>query len=258
MSGTEQKRLRRNEWRARAANVGNREGEERLPTAEMERLRLALDLHDGVVQTLLGLRYQLAAGAERRASGGPESDLLSTVLSVERGLAGVVGELRELIGELRQPRIGPWELRQALECCLANLPTEPASTVRLAVSERVCYLPRSTTLCLAQAAQELLRNAVVHAEAKQVTIRIRVQPNWVVLRVRDDGRGFEVPERLETLARRGHFGLCGVADRVTWAHGRLRIRSRPGRGTEVVVCLPLVGIEEVGRTNDGTHSGSAR
>ena len=89
-----------------------------------------------------------------------------------------------------------------------------------------------------RAAQEALRNALNHAQAKTVTLCLRRSPTYITLSVIDDGCGFRVPARLSELARRGHFGLVGIAERVAWAGGELTIHSNLGTGTEVIVHVP--------------------
>jgi signal transduction histidine kinase len=100
-------------------------------------------------------------------------------------------------------------------------------------------LPEAAEICLFRAAQEGLRNALKHAGAQHVRISLRLEGDEAVLRVRDDGRGFQVPARLNALAKKDHFGLLGVAERAAWTGGELTVRSRPGDGTELVLRVPM-------------------
>lgn len=99
-------------------------------------------------------------------------------------------------------------------------------------------LPLPIATSIFRAAQEALRNALNHAQAKNVTLRLRRSAVSITLSIMDDGCGFRVPARLSELARSGHFGLVGLAERVAWAGGELAIHSHPGTGTEVIVCVP--------------------
>jgi signal transduction histidine kinase len=99
-------------------------------------------------------------------------------------------------------------------------------------------LPLPVATSIFRAAQEGLRNALSHAQAKNVTLRLRRSPTSITLSIIDDGCGFRVPKRLSELACSGHFGLVGMAERVGWASGELTIHSQSGAGTEVIVCVP--------------------
>jgi signal transduction histidine kinase len=102
-------------------------------------------------------------------------------------------------------------------------------------------VPEPLALALFRIAQEAIRNAIRHADARAVCVRLRHEGRSVALEVEDDGRGFAVPGRLSDLAQAGHFGLVGLAERVDQARGTLAIRSSIGVGTRIAVRLPLVG-----------------
>lgn len=202
---------------------------------EEERGRLARELHDGAVQTLVGLRYQLAAmrhGALRR----PSDKAAEKVLQVEARIAQVVSELRELIGELRPAGLDEGGLIAALENYVGSLPGGAA--ISLDVSPDVEGLPGPHALCLFRITQEAVRNALRHGHARQVSIRLRPRTTGIILRIVDNGTGFTVPQPLSIMARANHFGALGMSERVEPLQGRLRIRSRPGRGTIVTVWVP--------------------
>ena len=111
---------------------------------------------------------------------------------------------------------------------------------------------------------EALTNAVKHAEATEVVIELRYEPEAVELVVRDNGRGLE---SLETVLPGEHFGLRGIRERVDKIGGSLRLSSRPGEGAEVAVRVATGGrpLEDVrgeargearGRTHERSRSGS--
>ena len=87
--------------------------------------------------------------------------------------------------------------------------------------------------------QEALANAQRHAQAKNVQVRFHVDGSCAMLSIRDDGRGFALPDSLGESARRGYFGLLGIRERVEFIHGRLEISSSPGDGCLVQVEIPL-------------------
>lgn len=216
---------------------------------EAERLHLAQELHDGALQELLGAHLQLSAVAEGAASGRPVAELLPEFSHIDEQLVGVARELRAVVGELRPGGLDDAGLQGALEHYLTQLRTvsDNAPLVSLRMDPAVSDLPGPAALCLFRVAQEAVRNAFLHARARKIDIRLRLRDRTAILRVSDNGQGFVVPKRLSALAREDRFGLAGMAERVEWAEGRLRVRSRPTRGTTVTAWMPL----PAGRIDDG-------
>jgi PAS domain S-box-containing protein len=197
---------------------------------EEERLRLARELHDGPVQDLLAVRYQLLTRPDRPAPP-----------AIRERLLDVIGQLRGIIGELRPAGLDDFGLLTALEEYAAQLrrDLEPGGpTILLNLDPGGQTLPSTVATCLFHVAQEALRNALTHARADQIRLTLGLDSGTVTVRVADDGTGFVVPPRLAALARRQHFGLIGLAERVEWAGGQLTIASAPGAGTIVTIQLP--------------------
>jgi signal transduction histidine kinase len=216
---------------------------------EQERRRLAHDLHDGTVQQLIGISYQLAEG-RRSASNGSDADaaqrfeeIASTLEIIRQEVLGVVSQLRSLIGELRPAGLEELGLVTALEGYVAHLRRDGGTgiEIHLDLDESEFAIQDSIAICLFRVAQEALRNALKHAHAHYITVSLRQLTDTVILCVQDDGCGFQVPPRLSQLTQTGHFGLAGMSERVTWAGGQLSICSQPGTGTEVQVEIPLNG-----------------
>ncbi len=208
---------------------------------ELERLRLARELHDGPLQDLIAVSYQLAISA-RSTEDGPTATVLEPDV-VRQEVLAVVRQLRSVIGELRPPGLEELGLAAALEGYAANLrqqggPSLPA--IVLDADGPLVGMPEPLALSLFRVAQEAIRNAIRHADARSICIRLRHDGRSVDLEVSDDGRGFAVPPRLNDLTRTGHYGLVGLAERVDHARGTLAIRSSIGAGTRIAVRLPLV------------------
>jgi two-component system sensor histidine kinase DegS len=91
-------------------------------------------------------------------------------------------------------------------------------------------------------AQEALNNTRRHAHAQHIQVELKFEPAAVLLRVHDDGQGFEVPSylNLNDLTRTGHFGLIGMRERALLVNGQLRIVSSTGKGTTVTLSLSRV------------------
>jgi len=223
---------------------------------ETERLRLARELHDTAVQHLLDINRHLAEtrkhAGERHAAAVP----ITTIEAVQAKVHEITAQLRDLVRELRPPGLEEFGLIAAVEGYVADLrrarPEMPA--VALDAQGEDTTVPIAVSLPLFRAAQEAVRNVLEHAHARQVTLSLRVDAKAVLLSVRDDGMGFAVPASLDTLARGGHFGLIGIAERVALAGGEMDITSRLGEGTVVTVRIPLVAQGEA----DGDDSGADR
>lgn len=200
---------------------------------EEERGRLARELHDSAMQTLIGLRYQMAAV---RCADNPAK----TIMRLEAEIAKVTSQLREVIGELRPPGLDEGGLRAALEHYIGRLPNADGSAkIDLDLSREAEALPQSLALDLFRVAQEAVRNALRHGRAERVIIQLRPRATAVILRVADNGDGFQVPDRPMAAVLHNHFGVSGMIERVEQLGGRLRIRSRLGRGTIVTAWAPL-------------------
>jgi signal transduction histidine kinase len=99
-------------------------------------------------------------------------------------------------------------------------------------------LAEPVRLALFRIYQAALNNVARHAQAQRVDIRFRFADDEIVLEIQDDGRGFELPERWITLAREGHLGLVGAAERAEAVGGKLDVESAPGKGTCLRVIVP--------------------
>jgi signal transduction histidine kinase len=94
-------------------------------------------------------------------------------------------------------------------------------------------------LCLFTVYQTALANVIRHSQARNVSVKFWFDEEKVFLEIQDDGKGFEVPKRLQKLAAQGHYGLAGAADRAEAIGGILEVTSAPGQGTLLRVIAPL-------------------
>ncbi len=215
-----------------------------LTAGEQEQRRLAQELHDGAVQQLLSVRYQLAevSSALEAADGDghPDHSPASALASLREELSAVVEQLREHIGALRPAGLDDLGLAAALVGLAHRLEREHAQTMPrlvLELDDRALNLPPEYEINLYRVAQEALRNALAHAGASEIILRLLRGPDDLVLSVRDDGCGFAVPARLGELAADNHFGLVSMSERMGMLSGSLEVLSAPGRGTEIIARL---------------------
>jgi signal transduction histidine kinase len=202
---------------------------------EAERLHLAQELHDGPIQDLYGARFQL--GILNTALPDPQDQQHLT--AIEASLETVTSTLRTICSELRPPALAPFGLEMALRSHAERFAQEhPDLTLHLDLMPDGQTLSERLRLTLFRICQQALNNIARHARASTVTIRLHLTPEVVTLEIEDDGQGFHVPDRWLTLARQGHFGLLGAAERATTINAHFQVRSTPGTGTLVRVVAP--------------------
>ncbi|MBS1892294.1 MAG: sensor histidine kinase [Actinobacteria bacterium] len=222
---------------ARRLRRGSREREKLLERAvdasSTERRRIAADLHDGVVQDLAGLSFNLAAASERsRASGDPVA-AQELGKGAEQARQGVRG-LRSLLVEIYPPSLHQAGLASALADLLGPVASRGIET-ELEVAEGL-QLPAETEALFFRVAQEAVRNAVAHAAPHRIGVTVTERGKEVVLEVADDGTGFR-PDSEEN-ADEGHFGLSMLRDLAREAGAGFEVESAPAAGTRVRVEVP--------------------
>ena len=201
-----------------------------------ERNRLALELHDVVSQKLFSVMLTAEAAATQM-----DRDLVAARAQIERlrELAReALDELRALILGLRPPELERDGLDGALRKEVEMLGRAHGTSIELQVDPGFELETGDRELALLRIAHEALHNAVRHAHAQHVTVRVGGKDGALVVEVTDDGVGFD-PDRPELRSR--HLGLTSMEERARELRGRLHIRSAPGMGTTVRVELKAGG-----------------
>jgi signal transduction histidine kinase len=194
---------------------------------EAERLRLAQEIHDGPLQELYGLRFQLSSWGENTA---PER--------IDAHLQTVSDTLRAICTELRPPLLAAFGLPLALRAYVDSLPRLPCVMLDANILDP---LDERIQLVVYRIVQEAVNNALKHADATHVSIGIhtcqRSERILLSLCIQDDGKGFPQPValHLRESVRRGHLGLLGMTERVQAVGGTLAIHSDAGQGTSIQV-----------------------
>jgi len=215
-------------WLARGVQRGQDERERLLRRAieasDVERRRIARDLHDGVVQDLAAVSFSLSAAAE----GAPppyDAELREAAAETRHG----IGQLRTLLVDIYPPELHRAGLEAALRDVLASASARGLET-DLDVDPDTALAPEKEALIF-RVAQEAIRNSVKHARAKHVSVSVQSADGRTRLEVRDDGRGFDPA----TAGGDGHFGLRAVEELVHEAGGELEVESAPGNGARIAV-----------------------
>jgi signal transduction histidine kinase len=217
---------------------------------EDERKRLARELHDETVQSLIALdqQLQMAQKALSRASS-PEGDVRQAYAArldeLRAMTTALVEEVRRFSRNLRPIYLEDLGLVPALEMLARDAAAGAGAGAgeKLATEFHVTGEPKRLTpereIALYRIVQEALNNVSAHANAAHANVDVTFAENEVAVTIRDDGAGFAIPDRISELAEAGHYGLLGMRERTELADGWLKIESEPGRGTLIEIHLPM-------------------
>jgi two-component system NarL family sensor kinase len=225
---------------ARRMRTRQREREQLLQRAiessDLERRRIAADLHDSAVQRLAGVSLSLAASAAANGNAGTADTMRSTIANAASETRETIRELRTLLVDIYPPTLQRSGLRAALNDLVAPL-TAAGVSVTLDVPESL-QLPDNIEALFYRVAQEAVRNAKTHGQATEVAINVDVGPRDAILSVVDNGRGFSLDAQRD-VEPGSHFGLRLMHDLADHAGGQLALRSSPGEGASVRLTVPV-------------------
>jgi signal transduction histidine kinase len=202
--------------------------------AEEERIRIAAELHDGPIQRLTAVGYQLEEAALTLEVDGRHTQELLTL--AQGGLYAEINELRGLMATLRPPVLDERGLGLALADQVESFQRRTGIHCTLESDRNTRIEPEIETV-LYRVAQEALANVVKHSKARHVWVSLRADDDRADMQIRDDGIGFD-PARASGMVDNGHFGLAGMRERVEMAGGTYGLVSAPGMGTLIRVRLP--------------------
>ena len=209
--------------------------EQVIQAQEIERRRLAGDIHDGISQRLVTLSYRLDAAAR-----AVEPQAVAEQLAAARELVALtLQEARAAISGLRPPVLDDLGLSGGLASLARSIPR-----IEIDVDLAETRVPDHIELALYRIAQECLQNVVKHAEADRARLTFAVDDGVARLEIVDDGKGFDTFEHPLGSDEMGGYGLLSMAERAEIVGGRLHIRSRPGAGTTVTAAIPLPSVIE--------------
>ncbi len=204
---------------------------------EAERERIARELHDGLAQTLAGLRFRARVWktllAQQPAQLEEELDELGTILDES------IQDVRRSIFALRPAGLEEMGLVPALEEAAKTISRQYQVPVHTDLAPIGKAMDPGLELNLFHIASELLSNAARHAQAGEIRLMLQREPKQVKLEVRDDGQGFDTGP-LNDFATGEHLGLRHLRERVTLLGGTFSLVSQPGSGTSVTVTVPTV------------------
>ncbi|HET7855893.1 MAG TPA: GAF domain-containing sensor histidine kinase [Gaiellaceae bacterium] len=196
---------------------------------ELERRRLARELHDETGQALTSILLGLKALEEARRDG----DVGEAAEDLRGLVVATLQDVRRLAVQLRPKALDDFGLVPALERLVDSFREQTGMTVELEARLGQDRLPGDVETALYRITQEALTNVVKHAQARRVSIVLTRRDGTVTALIEDDGRGFD-----ETADSEG-LGLLGMRERVELINGRLTVESTEGAGTSIVAEVPI-------------------
>ena len=202
--------------------------------AQHERRRLASDLHDGLQQLMAGAAYRMEAAVAHLGEIPPvvEEQLTAARRALVRSQTG----LREALWGLQHMEEDADDFVALLRHAVGTVEHWPAGAVSVTGQGEPFPVSRKVMGSLLLLMQETVGNAFKHGGAKQVRVSLVYDPEFLEMRIDDDGCGFS-PDQAPG-PRAGHFGLESLRLRMKWLGGSVEIRSSPGEGTTVTCTVP--------------------
>jgi PAS domain S-box-containing protein len=206
-----------------------------LQAQEEERLRISRDLHDEIAQTLVGINVQLAA-LTHEAAGGPK-DLEEKIARAQHMVEESVEKVHQFARKLRPALLDDLGLIPALHAFMKSFTIQTGVHTSLSAFAAVERSDTSKRTVLFRVAQEALTNVARHAQASRVEVIIQKLPEGICMKIKDDGKSFQVDRVLHGKGRK-HLGLLGMRERLEMVGGSLAVESAPGKGTTIIAQIP--------------------
>jgi two-component system sensor histidine kinase UhpB len=213
-----------------------------LHAQELERRRLALELHDQSSQTLTALTLHAQVLEDLLAADAAPALLRKQVAQVNQLAGRTMSELRHVAEQLRPVILDDLGLEAALRWLADDVGQATPLRVLVQVSpegEQSQRLAAEVETALFRIAQEGLTNVARHAQASQVELKLLRQPEQVTLLICDDGRGFPLPPEGTSGDLHTGLGVVGMQERARLLGGNLVITSQPEQGTAIQASIPL-------------------
>jgi signal transduction histidine kinase len=216
--------------------------------ATEERNRLARDLHDDTIQSLIGIARQidlLRCDIGEQINGNCDDPLPDPVekrlTKLQDSLDATVQSLRFLSRELRSQLLKDLGLAAAIEAFISDVSRHASLTLQAQIDPvGMEEIRPAVQQQIYRIIQEAVSNMLKHSLAKNAELKMYMEGNLLRVEVCDDGRGFKVPEDLTQLALTGGMGVINMRQRAREIGGSLDIFSRPGNGTRLCLQVPIV------------------
>lgn len=208
---------------------------------EEERKRIARDLHDDTIQSLIAISRNLDSMISRLSKSNSEPDGFKSHLEdtwhlTEQTIKGV----RAFSQDLRPSVLDDLGLVPAVEWLANRMSNNVSIKTECQIDGKVKRLPPDMELALFRIVQEALNNIAKHAQASTVLINVTFRSDKLAISLRDNGKGFYPPLTIPDASKKGQLGIMGMKERSQLFQGKLELYSLPGKGCTVIVEMPLI------------------
>jgi two-component system sensor histidine kinase DegS len=200
---------------------------------EEERMRIARDLHDETIQMLIAISRRIEALATL-----PEP-AMQRLVELQELVSETLKGLRRFVQDLRPSTLDYLGLMAALLGAVNDLEEKDGVAAEVKAKGEVRRLAPEQELGLFRIFQEALNNIRRHSESTHAVVEVAFYPGKIQMLISDNGRGFDVPERMDGLVPMGKLGLIGMYERARLLGGTLVIKSGPDKGTTIIVDVPI-------------------
>jgi signal transduction histidine kinase len=198
---------------------------------ESERERLSRELHDGVLQDLCAVTRDLKAlEAQSKNKARFEALVARSSESVQT--------LRAICQDLRPPLLSNNPVL-ALRALVERLDAHSPAPIHIEIAAEALNVPEETALAIYRIVQEALNNAIQHADASEIAVRLTQYPDQLRMTITDDGQGIADSSDLRRFVAEGHLGLAGMRERAAMIGGHLEVQSALDYGTVVILKFPV-------------------
>jgi PAS domain S-box-containing protein len=202
-------------------------------TEEKERRRIAMELHDHVIQNLAYCKIRLDEFCKGAAAEPSEN----TINELKEIISGTIKSIRTLTFELSPPVLYELGLEPAIVWLGENILLKRGILFRIESDDFEDKLNQKMRILLFQIIRELLNNSAKHSKARETIVSIKMKDNHILISIQDDGIGFDVDETIRRKSQ--NFGFFSIEERLKNIGGFFNIKSNPGQGTVVSIIVPL-------------------
>jgi signal transduction histidine kinase len=206
-------------------------------TAENERLRLSLDLHDGPIQTIVASQLELKTCSlyvSRNRLDEAEAKMESTM----KTLGESVRDLRRIVRDLNPPSVSEQGLIAGIEEYVSSVEKNDGIECQFDVNDPGGMLDTSMEKGIYYVIREALTNVRKHSGASKVNVSIKTDNGKLTVTIADNGHGFDI-STADLESEDGHIGIRSMRERIKIMNGSLSIESEPGEGTVVTLIVPI-------------------
>jgi signal transduction histidine kinase len=204
-------------------------------TQEDERKRIARELHDDTVQSLIAISQRIELIKGMLDEPGEARSRLTELRTM---VTGAIDSVRQFSRDLRPLALEDLGLVAAMQYLVNQLVQREGIEVHFEYEGTPEGLPTDMEVAIYRILQEALNNIKKHAEATEVEVLAQFNDRQIILMVQDNGHGFDMPELITDFASRGSFGVMGLQERAQLFGGKVELDSKPNEGTTIRLIMP--------------------